>query len=327
MALADLPAVAPAAAVSPAASASSAQCASHVLMIRPVRFLSNPETASSNAFQRAGPDPYTSQAAAYQQFNAYAAALRAVGVGVTVVDDTPEPHTPDSIFPNNWLSTDCEGRVYLYPMEAPNRRLERRMAVLAELDKQFAIAEIVDFGPHAAHARYLEGTGSIVLDRDRRIAYACHSSRTHPAAMRDFEERTGYRAHWFHALDRRGKPIYHTNVMMSVGASLAVVCLDALPDTQERQALMRSLHAAGKEVIAIGIGQVEQFCGNMLELRGQDGKSVWAVSRRGWAALTAQQRARIGACSTPLIAQIDTIERLGGGSARCMVAEIFLPPN
>lgn len=327
MELADLPAVAPASAPSPAAAAPSAQCASHVMMIRPVRFLSNPDTASSNAFQRAGPGPYASQAAAFEEFNAYVAALRAAGVGVTVVDDTPEPHTPDSIFPNNWLSTDRDGRIYLYPMEAPNRRLERRMAVLAELEKQFSISEIVDLGPHAAHSRYLEGTGSMVLDRERLVAYVCHSSRSHPLAMRDFEGRTGYRAHWFHALDRRGRPIYHTNVMMSVGATLALVCLDALPDTQERLDLMRSLHAAGKEVIALGIGQMEQFSGNMLELRGQGGEAVFAVSRCGWAALTAAQRGRISACATPVITHIDTIERLGGGSARCMVAEIFLPPR
>ncbi len=294
-------------------------------MIRPARFESNPDTAASNAFQRPGTDPAASQAAACAEFDAYVAALRDAGVGVIVVDDTPEPHTPDSVFPNNWVSFDRRGRAYLYPMEAPNRRLERRMAVLAEIERHFVIDELVDLGHLAAQAHYLEGTGSLVLDHDNRIAYVCHSSRSHPAAMRAFTERSGYRAHWFHAVDHGGTPIYHTNVMMCVGSAVAIVCLDALPDAQERLALTRSLHATGKDIIAIGRGQMAQYSGNMLELRAADGSAVFVVSRRGWAAFTAQQRARIAAYARPVIAPIDTIERLGGGSARCMVAEVFLP--
>jgi hypothetical protein len=301
------------------------QSADHVLMIRPVRFISNPDTAASNAFQRAGADPLASQAAACAEFDAYVAALRAAGVGVTVVDDTPEPHTPDSLFPNNWVSFDRRGRVFLYPMEAPNRRLERRLAVLAEIEKQFVIDELVDLAPFAARSHYLEGTGSLVLDHEHAIAYVCHSSRSHPAVMQAFTERTGYRAHWFHALDRQGKPIYHTNVMLCVGAVLAVACLDALPDPHERRALQLSLETSGKHVIAIGIGQMEQFSGNMLELRAADGSPVFVMSRRAWTALTPGQRARIAGYARPVIAPVDTIERLGGGSARCMVAEIFLP--
>lgn len=302
------------------------QCASHVLMIRPARFISNPDTAATNTFQRAGADAAASQRAALREFDAYAAALRAAGVGVIVVDDTPVPHTPDSIFPNNWISFDHQGRVFLFPMEAPNRKLERRFAVLAEIEKHFVIDELVDLGCYGRQSQYLEGTGSLVLDHAHRMAYACHSTRSHPAVLQAYAARTGYRAHWFHALDRRGTPIYHTNVMMCVGSTLAVVCLDALPDAKERAALQSSLHASGKEIIAIGMGQMEQFAGNMLELRGSGGAPVFAVSRSAWAALTPVQRARIVSHGQPVIAPIDTIEQLGGGSARCMLAEIFLPP-
>ena len=301
------------------------QSADHVLMIRPARFVSNPDTAASNAFQRAGRDPHASQAAAFAEFEAYVAALRSAGVGVTVVDDTPEPHTPDSVFPNNWVSFDREGRVFLFPMEAPNRRLERRLAVLAEVEKEFMIGELVDLGPFAAQGNYLEGTGSLVLEHDHKIAYICHSSRSHPDVMAAFGARTGYRAHWFHAVDRRGKPIYHTNVMMCVGATLAIVCLESLPDPVERQALAASLQRSGKEIVAISIAQMEQFAGNMLELKTASGEAVFVVSRRGWEALAPSQRARIAGYGKPVIAPVDTIERLGGGSARCMVAEIFLP--
>lgn len=300
-------------------------CADHVLMIRPVRFISNPDTAASNAFQRAGTDALASQKAAYAEFDAYVTALRAAGVGVVVVDDTPEPHTPDSLFPNNWVSFDQEGRVFLYPMEAPNRRLERRMAVLAEIEKHFVIGELVDLGRFAGQAQYLEGTGSMVLDHQQEVAYVCHSSRSHPAVLEAWSDRSGYRAHWFHALDRRGRPIYHTNVMMCVGSALAVVCLDALPDPQERLALEWALRDSGKQIIAITIGQMERFAGNMLELRSRGGGAVFVVSRCGWAALTAPQREQIGHIAQVVVAPIDTIERLGGGSARCMVAEIFLP--
>ena len=301
------------------------QSADHVLMIRPVRFISNPDTAGSNAFQRAGGDPLASQAAAFAEFDAYVAALRGAGVGVTVVDDTPEPHTPDSVFPNNWVSFDREGRVFLFPMEAPNRRLERRLAVLAEVEKEFMMGELVDLAPFAAQGTYLEGTGSLVLDHDYKIAYVCHSSRSHPHAMAAFTARTGYRAHWFHALDCHGKPVYHTNVMMCVGAALAIVCMESLPDPAERHALADSLQRSGKEIVAISMAQMAQFSGNMLELKTVRGDAVFVVSRRGWEALTPSQRERVATYGTPVIAPVDTIERLGGGSARCMVAEIFLP--
>ncbi len=301
------------------------QTADHVLMIRPVKFVSNPETAASNAFQKNDLDPQTAQGAAQKEFDGYAQALRDAGVGVVVVEDSLHPHTPDSIFPNNWVSFHADGRVLLYPMEAPNRRLERRAAVLAEIEKRFAIREIVDLGRFEAEGKFLEGTGSMVLDHDNKLAYVCHSSRSHPDVMKVFEQHTGYRAIWFHAADRHGKPIYHTNVMMCVGRRIAVVCMASIADAGERETLSAALHSTGKEILDIGFAQMESFAGNMLELRSRHGHPVFAMSRRAWASLDDKQRRRISAIAEPVPAPIDTIERLGGGSARCMIAEIFLP--
>lgn len=301
------------------------QTTDHVLMIRPVRFISNPETAQSNAFQHGGLEAHAAQAAAQDEFDAYVRALRSAGVCVLVVEDSPEPHTPDSIFPNNWVSLHEDGRVFLYPMEAPNRRLERRVAILAEIEKHFRMREIIDLGELEASARFLEGTGSMVLDHDHKTAYVCHSSRSHPEAMRIFEEHTGYRAVWFHAVDRSGKPIYHTNVMMCVGRTLAVACLESIADPGERGMLTKSLLAADKRIIDISVAQMEEFAGNMLELRSRKGTPVFAMSRRAWSCLTQEQRRQISDYAEPVLAPIDTIERLGGGGARCMVAEIFLP--
>ena len=301
------------------------QTADHVLMIRPVSFASNQETAASNAFQRSDLAPTAAQAAAQQEFDAYVGMLRKAGVGVVVVEDSPQPHTPDSIFPNNWVSFGADGRVFLFPMEARNRRLERRAAILAEMGKQFHIREVVDLSGFEAQNQFLEGTGSMVLDHEHRLAYVCHASRSHPAAMQAFEEQAGYRAVWFHAVDRTGTPVYHTNVMMCVGRTLAVVCLEAVRDAGERNTLCASLHASGKQVIEISLAQMENFAGNMIELRSQRGHPVFAMSQRAWSALTPAQRRTIADHAEPVLAPIDTIERLGGGSARCMVAEIFLP--
>lgn len=301
------------------------QTTNHVLMIRPARFASNPETAASNAFQLDDIPPDAAQAAAQREFDTYVQALRHAGVSIVAVEDSPEPHTPDSIFPNNWVSFHRDGRVLLYPMEAPNRRLERRAAVLDEIARQFAVRETVDLGRFEAEGKFLEGTGSMVLDHDNRLAYVCHSSRSHPDAMKAFEAQTGYRAVWFHAVDRCGKPIYHTNVMMCVGRTIAVVCMASIADAAERDMLRKSLHAAGKQILDISLAQMEAFAGNMLELRSADGSPVFVMSRRAWASLDPGQRQRIAAYAKPVQAPIDTIERLGGGSARCMVAEIFLP--
>lgn len=301
------------------------QTTDQVLMIRPVRFLRNPQTAASNAFQLDDLSPDIAQAAACEEFDRYVSVLEEVGVSVLVIEDTPAPHTPDSIFPNNWVSFGADGRVYLYPMEAPNRRLERRPAILDEVAKHFLVREVVDLSGLEVHGRFLEGTGSMVMDHVSRTAYLCHSSRSHPEAVAAYERLSGYRALYFHAQDSAGRPIYHTNVMMSIGSRIAVVCLEAVTDARERKALRGALEASGRQVVSITLEQVRHFAGNMIELHSHACQPLVAMSRRAWRCLSHAQKADIERYTQPVLAPIDTIERLGGGGARCMVAEIFLP--
>jgi len=301
------------------------QTTDQVLMIRPARFISNPQTAASNAFQHQQENACQAQASALQEFDAYVDALLGAGVGVTVIEDTPLPHTPDSIFPNNWISCHADGRVFVYPMEAVNRRQERRAAVLDKIAQSFNIREVIDLGHFEIGALYLEGTGSMVLDHEHQLAYICHSSRSHPAVMQEFMRYTGYRAIWFHAHDKHGLAIYHTNVMMCIGKGLAVICAEAISDTTERDVVCATLTASGKQIITISQNQMAAFAGNMLELKSSDGKAVFVMSRQAWVALTAHQQEIISAGASVVLAPIENIERLGGGSARCMLAEIFLP--
>lgn len=301
------------------------QTTQHVMMIRPARFESNAQTHGSNAFQQPTHDPARVQEAALSEFDAYVAMLRETGLHVTVIADTEDPHTPDSIFPNNWMSCHEDGTLVLYPMEAPNRRLERRPDIIARLREDFEIRDIVDLSDYEQQGLYLEGTGSMVLDRDNRIAYVCHASRSHDAVMQDFCDRLGYRAIWFHATDGEGRAIYHTNVMMSVGRILAIVCLESLPDAAERAALSCQLAETGKRVLPITLTQVRCFAGNVIELQGSDGRPVFAMSRRAWEAFEPWQQQLVYEHGTPLAANLDTIETQGGGGARCMIAEIHLP--
>ncbi len=199
------------------------------------------------------------------------------------------------------------------------------MAVLAELEQQFEISEIVDLGHFAKQNRFLEGTGSMVLDHDSRTAYVCRSPRSHPEVMAEFTRHTGYQAVWFSAADAGGRAIYHTNVMMCVGSTLAVLCTESIACADERRVLLRSLIGAGKHIVDITLGQMAQFAGNMLELRSHHGTALFAVSRRAWTSLTTHQQALIAVHATPVIAALDIIEEAGGGGARCMLAEIFLP--
>ncbi|MCH8621198.1 arginine deiminase-related protein [Undibacterium sp. TS12] len=301
------------------------QTTNQVMMIRPTRFMSNPQTATSNTFQNAVDDEQLAQAKALLEFDSYVLALRRAGISVMVIDDQPLPHTPDSIFPNNWISCHADGRIFLYPMEAPNRRQEKREAILARLTKDFMVQDIINLGHLEAQACFLEGTGSMVFDHEQRLAYVCHSSRSHPAAMQEFVRHTGYRPVWFHACDRYGRAIYHTNVMMCVGKTLAIVCTEAIQDRQERTALCATLTASGKQLISISWQQMEAFAGNMLELKSVVGAPVFAMSRSAWAALTRFQQETIAAYAEVVLAPIENIEYSGGGSARCMLAEIFLP--
>jgi hypothetical protein len=304
------------------------QLASAVMMIRPVRFESNPLTAASNRFQgKNDADPVEQQTAAADEFDALVAALRDVGVEVIVIDDTHEPHTPDSIFPNNWISMHADGRVVLYPMEAENRRTERRMDIVEHLGDAAGrqIAEVVDLSPHENSGHHLEGTGSMVLDRANRVAYACISTRTHLDPLGDFAQRMGYDVVAFEAVDSSGVPIYHTNVLMNIGEEIAVICADAIPRQDQREAVLARLHEDGHEIILLSYAQLDAFAGNMLELRNKAGERVLAMSQQAYDSLDEEQRAILASKSRIISVAINNIESSAGGSVRCMLAEVHLP--
>lgn len=308
-------------------SEQESQLASAVLMITPVRFESNPSTAASNKFQGRNPDSSNKQQRdAAEEFVGLRVALETSGIEVIQVDDTVEPHTPDAIFPNNWVSFHSDGTVVLYPMEAPNRRTERRPDIIETLveDHEFVVRKIVDLSTHEAQAQYLEGTGSLVLDRVNRVAYACLSSRTHLDALGDFAQRMGYEVLAFDAHDRNGAPIYHTNVLMSVGEALAVICAEAIPREDQRDAVLRRLADTGHEVVTIDFDQMDAFAGNMLELRSVDGERILAMSEQAKQSLDVDQMEKLAANAQIVSAPIDRIESSAGGSVRCMLAEIHL---
>ena len=297
-------------------------------MIRPKRFQSNPQTADSNNFQ-AEPDasPAEQQEAALPEFEGLVTALRDAGIDVIVFDDTREPHTPDSVFPNNWVSFHADGTVVLYPMEAENRRSERRPDIIEHLHAElgFQVRDVVDLSPHEDDGHFLEATGSMVLDRVNRIAYACLSSRTYLDVLGEFAQRMNYEVVAFEAVDREGVAIYHTNVLMNVGEKLAVICDAAITREDQRRAVLESLESTGHEIISLDFGQLEAFAGNMLELRAADGVNVFAMSQRAWDSLHPEQQAKFEANGRVVTARIDDIEDSAGGSVRCMLAEIHLP--
>ena len=304
------------------------QLAERVLMIRPVGFCSNPLTAESNRFQgKTGLSAAAQQAAAVREFDRLADTLRQADVDVIVIEDTAVPQTPDSIFPNNWISMHGDGKVVLFPMEAENRRTERRMDIVESLSDQhgLSVTEIVDLSSHEQTGHYLEGTGSMVLDRVNRIAYACLSSRTHLDPVGDFAQRMDYTVVAFDACDREGVPIYHTNVLMNVGEELAVICDEAIPQAEQREAVMKQLHDTGHDVVQLNFAQLEAFAGNMLELRNASGERIIAMSQRALDSLDKEQRATLAANGRVVSVPIDTIEDSAGGSVRCMLAEVHLP--
>ncbi|TGE29212.1 citrulline utilization hydrolase CtlX [Hymenobacter metallicola] len=304
------------------------QSASTVLLVRPVRFAFNAETAASNHFQQALAQLSAEQLQqqAFAEFDNAVASLRANGIDVMVVDDTAEPAKPDAVFPNNWGTFHPDGRVLLYPMCAPNRRAERRPDILAGLAQQFQLTEVIDLSHHEQQGRFLEGTGSIIFDHLHRVAYAGVSARTDAALFAEVAARLGYRPVAFHAHDPQGQPIYHTNVMLCVGARFAVLCVESITDAAEQAAVVASLEATGHEIVAISLAQVARFAGNMLTVQpAAGGPERLVMSQRAYEALTAAQRQQLSQYCELLPLPIPTIETIGGGSARCMLAEIFLP--
>ncbi|MDH3421240.1 MAG: arginine deiminase-related protein [Gammaproteobacteria bacterium] len=301
------------------------QAAKAVLMVRPAAFASNPETLASNAFQSAAVATEEMAARAQTEFDAVVAALTAAGVHVCTFDGRLEGDCPDEVFPNNWVSFHADGTVVLYPMLAPSRRRERRRQIIDALEREhgYVIARTVDLTAHEAHALFLEGTGSLVLDRISHVAYACRSPRTHEQVLNDFADRLGYTPVAFDALDDSGRPIYHTNVVMAVGTSFAVVCLEAIADPTDREAITHRLEDSGREIVAVELDQMHDFAANLLELEGRDGR-VMTLSACALSALDDSQIYRLERHGKLLSVPIPTIETFGGGSLRCMLAEIHL---
>jgi hypothetical protein len=305
------------------------QAAGAVLLVRPVAFHGNPQTADSNAFQRppAAADPAAEQAAAAVEFEGLVQMLRSAGVETVVVDDKAVPPTPDSIFPNNWVSFHADGTAVLYPMMAPNRRCERRRDILELLTREhgFHVERLIDLSGHEAEDRFLEGTGSMVLDRVNRIAYACLSPRTDLEVLAEAARVLDYEPIAFAAVDADGVPVYHTNVLLCIGRDFAVLCEEAISDAGQRAAVHRRLEETGHELIPIRFEQMASFAGNMLELSGAGGERLLAMSARALEALDASQRAALEARCRIVAAPVAAIEEGGGGSVRCMLAEIHLP--
>ncbi len=298
-----------------------------VVMIRPSQFYPNPETALDNAFQQtidAAVSPEVEKTA-QAEFDRAVAALSAAGVTVHVFEDTPDPPKPDAVFPNNWFSTHEDGRVVLYPMYSPSRRAERRLDLIERLRQLYRMTGIVDYSPYEERGLYLEGTGSLVLDYVQRIAYVSLSRRADREPLEKFCADFDYEPLTFQSTGADGRPIYHTNVMMCLGTQFALVGLEVINDRAQRARLRARLEATGKTVIELTRHQIENFAGNALELHNEEGKLL-VLSARAAAHLTAEQRATIKRFARLLPLGLPTIE-LAGGSARCMMATIHLPPR
>lgn len=301
------------------------QAPSAVVQVRPLTFAPNQQTAVDNNFQRpATRDPALVAADAYGEATGLAEALRSVGVDSFVFDDLLS-NRPDSVFPNNWFSTHPDGTLVLYPMAAPSRRLERRADIVTELQRTYRISRILDFSRFEDLGVHLEGTGSIVFDHREGIAFMARSHRSDDDLLRTVCAHLGYEPFVFDAVDRAGVPIYHTNVMMSVGCATALVGFDSLPDRLERRRLRALLRRTGRSVVELTARQLENFAGNALELTGRDGP-VLALSARAFRSLSSRQRQTLAERVALLPVPVDTIE-LAGGSVRCMIAGIHLAPR
>jgi hypothetical protein len=298
------------------------QTTSNLLMIRPVNFSFNTETAVNNSFQ--AQQDIDAQEKALLEFDSFIYKLQQHGVDVTVINDTPNPYTPDSIFPNNWISFHSNGSLFLYPMFALNRRQERKMHVVEAIKDKFVVNSIHDLSDLENQHEFLEGTGSMVLDRDSKIAYACLSPRTTLKALARFSTESNFSIESFTAVDKQGKEIYHTNVMMCVADQFVVICLDSINNPAERERVRKSISNSQKEIIEISFDQMNQFAGNMLQVNNTEGKKFLVMSSQAFSSLTSTQRQSIEKYNSIIHSSLDTIERNGGGSARCMMAEVFL---
>jgi len=291
-------------------------------MVRPCCFGYNPQTAVNNAFQvSTGEDPSLVQEKALAEFDDYVALLRTHDMEVIVVQDTPEPHTPDSVFPNNWISFHPGQTAILYPMYAPNRRLERKKSVFQAIQEHAPRIRWIDISPRERENRFLEGTGSMVFDRENHRAYACRSPRTDEGLFRNICETLGYEHVCFDAMEK-GAPVYHTNVMMCMAKNYVVICLETVPAEKDRDMLLDVFKKDNKKVVAISSRQMNDFAGNMFQVFSRDNTPYLVMSRRAYNALTLSQRRILESFNKLITPELDTIETHGGGSARCMLSEV-----
>jgi hypothetical protein len=308
-------------------SAAHTQSTDSVLMIRPARFYPNPQTAVDNAFQRTtrlGSDTLTLMAR--KEFDAVVQTLRAAGVNVHVFEDTAEPEKPDAVFPNNWISAHHDGRIGLFPMYSPVRRRERRQDIVEELRKHYRVTDVIDYSRFEDEGCCLEGTGSLVFDHLHKIAYVSLSNRSNPKMIQRFADDFSYEPVIFTSIGSNGQPIYHTNVMMCIGTAFAMVGLEMIRNKAERQRVRARLEQTGKEIVELSADQIANFAGNAIELHNQGGEKLLVLSSHAAGALAEEQRERLRRYARLVALEIPTIE-LGGGSARCMIATIHLPPR
>jgi hypothetical protein len=303
------------------------QSTNSVLMIRPCRFYLNPETAADNAFQARLDCAVDSLGAlARKEFDAAVQTLRAAGVNVHVFEDTAEPEKPDAVFPNNWISTHHDGRIALFPMYSALRRSERRQDIVGELRKDYHVSEVIDYSAFEKQGRCLEGTGSLVLDHFNKITYVSLSNRSNPKMIRRFANDFNYEPVIFTSIGSDGQPIYHTNVMMCIGTAFALVGLETIRNKAERQKVRARLERSAKDIVELSPDQIANFAANAIELHDTHGEKLLVLSHRAIRALTEEQRARLNRYVRLVPLELPTIE-LGGGSARCMIATIHLPPT
>lgn len=306
----------------------SVQSTSNILMIRPSGFRSNEETMVSNHFQQVTNEGIGIADDAIREFNGLVELLKSKEINVMIADYSPAIDTPDRIFPNNWISFDENGTAFLYPMSTPNRRQERRSEVLELLHQnRFQETNLVDFTIHEQSNRFLEGTGSLVLDRIHKIAYAALSERTDPLLVITFCETAGYKAcafRAFHSVMGKRLPVYHTNVMLCIGTKLAIICIDSIDDPDQKKQVLDSL-SASRSIVEISEDQMSHFAGNMLEVKNKKNELFLVMSSSAFNTLHEEQVKRLTSFYQILHTPLNTIEKFGGGSARCMLAEVFLP--
>jgi len=296
--------------------------ASKVFMVKPQYFGFNEETADDNKFQRRSNDANYREKSIYE-FEAYTTLLKENGIEVVIVDDTENPHTPDSVFPNNWFSTHEDGSLVLYPMCSKIRRQERKPEFIEIIKKSFDCKRVIDLSHFENEGYFLEGTGSMVLDRNNKVAYACHSPRTSEKVLNAFCKEMGYIPIIFDSVDENNDPIYHTNVMLSIGESFVILCEESIGQKDQLESVINSLNGSGKEIISISLKQLHCFAGNCLQLKNKNGVNILVMSTTAKNSLNIDQISKLESYCKIITPDIPTIETIGGGSARCMMAELY----